>query len=130
MDAHAKLMSAYDDWRRWTEAEGDALRAANWSRVAQCQAAKRDMQPLILRLGEAARIEWARTADTRADLERAMRSVVGELIVLENRNGAILAQRRDALLTRKTEMDRSHCNLRRLRNSYAPARRPVWSSFS
>ena len=62
--------------------------------------------------------------------ERAMRFAVGELITLENRNGGILAQQREALLAQKAELERSHCNLRRLRTSYAPVRRAAWSSFS
>ena len=48
MNAHADLMIAYGEWRQWTEAEGEALRAAHWARVTECQTAKRELQPRIV----------------------------------------------------------------------------------
>ncbi len=126
-NADARLTDAYREWRQWTETEGEAIRAGDWARVAACQDAKRRLQPRILALRAAAQRGWA---DAGAAQARALQSVVGELIALEEQNRDWLAARHRAFLDRRAELDRSRSNLRRLRHSYAPARGAAWSSLS
>lgn len=128
--ADAHLTDAYREWRQWTEAEGEAIRAGDWPRVGACQDAKRSLQPRIQVLREAAQQGWARLGDAGAAQARALQCMVEELIALEEQNRERLAAQRQAALARRTELDRSRANLRRLRGSYAPARGAAWSSFS
>ncbi len=128
--ADAALMAAYHEWRQWTEAEGEAIRASNWARVAECQGAKQQLQPRLVQLGGAARFEWSLQGAVGRRQEQAMREMVGVLIRLETQNGEQLARKRETVMARQAELVQSRSNLRRVRRSYAPTRGAAWSSFS
>ena len=130
MQARTKLFTAYDEWRRWTELEGQAIEAANWPRVRECQDAKHRLQPLIICGNDHARRECDRLGLSRGDMERDVRKVIGELIALETRNGEALASQRRQAEAEQTELDRAHTNLRRVHHSYGGRREAGWSSFS
>ena len=130
MKARTELFAAYAEWRRWTDLEGEAIQAANWSQVRECQDAKQRLQPRIIRHTEHARQECARLGLACADLEREVRGVVGELILLETRNGEAVAGKREAAEMERAELDRSSRNLRRLHHSYGGLRAAGWHSFS
>lgn len=130
MNADEPLMVAYREWRQWTEAEGEAIRAGDWPRVSGCQEAKRRLQPRIVQLRHADGREGARSEDAGVARERVIHAVVAGLIALEKQNSNQLALRREALLGRRAELERSHANLRRLRHSYVPSRGAAWSRLS
>jgi hypothetical protein len=130
MNARTELFATYAEWRRWTDLEGQAIQAANWGRVQECQCAKQRLQPRIIRGTERARQECARLGLPCADLEREVRGVVGELIQLETHNGQVVALQRQTAEAERAELDRSSHNLRRVHQSYGGPRAPGWTSFS
>ena len=130
MSAQADLLAAYANWRTWTEAEGEAIQSADWRRVAECQSAKYQLKPQINRLNLAAQREWPLDCAERTCYERAVRSVIGELIQLETKNGETLAGQHQAALARKQEINCSQSNLQRIKNSYSKMPSTAWTSFS
>jgi hypothetical protein len=124
MTPHQDLLTACEEWRALSESEGAALRAADWPRVAECQTAKRALQPRINSLAD--RIQ----AGPDRPIEPRLRRLVDELIALETRNHEILASQRVAAEREQGALDRARRNLQRVHGSYAGARRPAWESYS
>lgn len=86
--------------------EGAAIEAANWAKVAEIQAAKARLQPLITQ---------QKSQFTGANPFTAQ---VGRLLSLEARNTELLATQIRRAVTEKASLDQSQQNLRRLRHSY------------
>jgi hypothetical protein len=124
MTSHEDLLTACEEWRTLSESEAVALRAADWPRVAECQAAKLALQLRIDALAD--RIQ----AGPDRPIEPRLRRVVDELIALEGRNHAILAGQRAAAEHERGTLDRARHNLRRVHGCYAGARRSAWESYS
>ena len=120
------LMDTYGRWRQWTEVEGLAICAEDWPRVTECQEAKRELQPVILRFTSQV---LSCTSDP-ARFHQRVRTVVQELITLEHHNNQIISRKREQLQAQRDDLDRSSQNLRRLHSSYAPTATPNWQSFS
>lgn len=130
MSADSDLQNAYHDWQRLAEAEGDAIRAGNWTRVSDSQSALEQLQPRISRCTELVREEWARLGLDRAEKEGAMRNIVKPLIELQRRNQALLdVHRRDAR-EKMGQLEEVGRTLLRIKRTYAPARPAAWTSFS
>jgi hypothetical protein len=130
MQARDELFAAYAEWRRWTQIEGQAIEAANWPRMRECQEAKQRLQPRIICGNDQARRECDRLGLNRGEMERDMRKVIDELIALETRNGQTLAHKRRQTDAEQLDLDRAQRNLRRIHHSYGGCRAPAWSSFS
>ncbi len=130
MSAQANLLELYRDWRRWTEAESEAIQAGDWRKVKFCQSAKSELQPQILRGTQDAQMECARSGSDRGAMEKTVRSIVNELIYLETRNGEFLAEQRAGTEAEMEEMGRSGRNLSRIQKSYAPGGPAAWESYS
>lgn len=126
----AALHEACESWRRLAEAEGRAIRAADWKALERCQEQLLELQPRFAAAALAARAEWTRlglAAHPEADRFGAL---LGELIALEQSNASLLAEHRRQAVTQLDELDAGIRRLRRVQHSYAPARAAVWSSFS
>jgi hypothetical protein len=126
MSARNQLFDAYAEWRAFTITEGEAMRDSDWPRVEQCQEAKKQLQPAVTRLTGAVQYEWAAAGRDPAELQKDMRAVIGELIVMETQNGAIMAEKRQEAEAKRIEFRSARLNLQRIRGSYggiAPARR-------
>jgi hypothetical protein len=122
----ANLSQALGEWRRLAEAEGQAIRAGNWSLLADCQAALAILRGVIDQLtGEI-------HASTNEGLKRktSQRSVVLELIELQRKNLATLKERRERLSVHVEHLTRTGRNLRGIQRSYAPPGPAAWSSYS
>jgi hypothetical protein len=130
MNASDELQNAYQEWRRLAKAEGDAIRDSNWSLVADCQNAMQRVQAQILRYSDEARSEWARLGAEGAVREKSVRALVTELIDIERRNNTLLDTVRQAAQAQLGELKQAGHTLRQVQRSYAPARPPVWTSFS
>lgn len=130
MHAHRKLTELYDQWRQLTEAEGEAIRTAAWSRVEQCQRSKLDLQHRILAVTEEWEAELLVTQAPRAEQEQALRKVVDEMIRLESRNNQWLAEQRQTARAEEAEADRALSHLRQVHKAYGPPAPPVWQSYS
>ncbi len=121
MNADRALRESYNEWRRLSEAEGDAICAGNWMLVFACQGALRRLQPLIThRKGEAWQ-EWARTGLNCQEKEKELSQIVTSLIELERRNRCLLETRRRAAQTELARLDEAGLALRRIQHSYAAA---------
>jgi hypothetical protein len=130
MSAQANLLQIYKDWRAWTESEREAILDGDWRKVKACQAAKADLQPMILRETEKAQKEFAGSGGDRTAIDKQVRSVVNELIYLESCNGEIIAEARRK---GQEEMDALGCsgrNLAKIQKQYAPGRGAAWESYS
>jgi len=132
MNARDELAGLYEQWRRWTEAEGEAIRNGAWSQVTQCQEAKLQLQPQIARAAEQVQREAAPSTKPDDLTELPFRDFVNELIELEHRNLELLASQRQRAGREKDSLDRASRNLRQVHRSYAPDRGGSghWQSYS
>ena len=130
MSACATLLESYQQWRKWTEAEGEAILANDWPQVKRCQAAKADLQPRILQETEAAQAECARDGIDRRAFDKQVRSRVNELIYLETRNGEFLAEQRNLAEAEYVALQRSRKNIGRIQKRYTPDASAAWESYS
>lgn len=130
MSAKQELQSAYATWEQLTHAEGAAIGGTDWDRVAECQGAKRALQQQILRLTEAAQVEYIDAGLGVTAFDGEFRPIINQLIQLEVQNSAILAERRQAAELARAELDHSAQNLRRVQKSYAPPPAALWNSYS
>jgi len=116
-----ELSALYEQWRRLTQSEGQAIEAASWTQVEQYQAAKARLQPRITEVSQ--RLEAPAHA-------RQFRAVVEGLMELERRNSALLQRQRRAAEQHQQELDRTSRNLRQIHKSYLPSARSHWQSYS
>jgi hypothetical protein len=115
-----QLANAYAEWRRLAEAEGTAIRAGNWSLVAECQAAIRVLQSTIDGL----------TAQSHLTQRQSSRGTVLELIELQRQNVLSLQKRRERLSAHIEQVTRAGRNLRGIQRSYTVPTPAGWSSYS
>ncbi|HTI69010.1 MAG TPA: hypothetical protein VMF06_03545 [Candidatus Limnocylindria bacterium] len=130
MSAKDRLFAAYDQWRQWSEKEGQAIQASDWPVVRDCQRAKLELQPQILRFTETSRTEHLQTGGDWKGTEREVRRQVSELIALEMRNETWLHEVRERAESQLTECSRSRRSLRQVHRSYVPPAAPAWASYS
>lgn len=130
MSACATLLELYQEWRRWTESEGDAILAGNWPLVRRCQAAKGELQSRILDQTDKAQHDCDRSGIDRTAFDKQLRTCVNELIYLETRNGEFLREQRDAAEEQQASLERSSRNLPQIRMRYAQQRGVAWESYS
>lgn len=130
MDTKQELLEVYDFWLASSEREGEAIRAGDWSSVAQCQEVKRQLRPKIIRCTETAQQEWTQAGREWADVQRDVRAVVGLLMDLETRNGELLAGQRRGAETKMAGLEGAHRTLQRVHRSYVPEQPPAWHSYS
>lgn len=126
MNPETDLMDAYQRWRHWSQVEGLAICAEDWPKVTECQQAKRELQPIILRCTDHA----LSGVINRAEFHQRIRPVVHELISLENHNSEILSRKKEDVSFQMEELDRSTRNLRRVQGCYATAPSAQWHSYS
>lgn len=129
-DTDAALQGVCETWRRLAEAEGRAIRAADWNALERCQEELLQLQPRFAAAALAARAEWTRLGPAARPKADQFGALLGELIGLEQSNANLLAERRQSAVTQLDELDAGIRRLRRVQRSYAPARSSAWSSFS
>ena len=130
MNAKQELLEVYENWRKWSEREGDAILAGDWPAVGECQEAKRGLQPQIHHLTGQAQAEWGRQGFDWAEVQRDVRRVVGVLMGLETRNSEILADKRRTAEVTMAGLDGTHRKLRRIQLSYATPQPAAWHTYS
>jgi hypothetical protein len=128
--ADATLLDAYREWRRLAELEGEAIRARDWSLVADYQNQLSALQARIARLTRQAREELQRAGFERAGKENHLRGIISGLIELESQNNASLAAAKEAARKQLDQLDSARQNLKRVQRSYSPRRAAMWNSFS
>ena len=120
MNADSDLRHSYREWRRLAEAEGEAIRAGNWSFVFDCQNALRQLQPRITRQTEAARREWTALGLDAGAMQAEMDARIRSLIQLESHNRSLLDARRDLAEEELSKLELAGLTLRRVQRSYNP----------
>lgn len=130
MSAERALFDAYREWRRLAWAGRKAIGKRDWGFLLECQSLVRQIQPSIAGLRQQAQDEWRRTKADGAAKEKELRAMVLELKDLLESNKKLLQAARLTSLARRQKLEQAGRNLKRLRNSYACARPPAWTSFS
>jgi hypothetical protein len=130
MSACATLLELYQEWRKWTESEGEAILSNDWRQVSRCQAAKTELQPRILKQTDLAQAECARDGIDRKSFEKQVRSRVNELIYLETRNAEFLAEQKDLARKEYDALERSSRKLPKIQRRYASGAGAGWESYS
>ena len=115
-----------EQWRRLTEAEGEAIRTGAWPSVKELQGAKVGLQRDI----NAAMEKWKRENPGAAPWKHPFRREVDRLISLEVRNSELLAQQQQRLQLEKASSERSLLTLRKVQSSYAQKPETGWNSYS
>ena len=127
MPATLEIEPLYAQWKALTEAERRSIELGAWESLAGIQAAKRDLQGLIIKAeGETGVVgsnaAGARDVMLKGTFEQLMRMEMENLELLECRMAAARAEREN--------LDRSSSNLRRLHRSYAGPAASAWQSYS
>jgi flagellar biosynthesis regulator FlaF len=130
MNAETALTEAYQEWRRLAETEGDAIRSCNWGLLAASQRALEHLRDRITALTVTAKKEWVQFGADITSRENKFRAIIADLMQLERQNSTLLTAIRQGVKTQLDKLDQSGRNLKRVHRSYAPARSPVWTSFS
>jgi hypothetical protein len=130
MTARSALIKMYQEWQDWTEAEGEAIRAEEWAKVQDCQHAKSELQPLIMKATSGLKEEYSSLPNRLREVEDELRVLIGQLIQLEQRNSEWLTSQRKAAEIRNAELNRSVRHLRQIHQAYATADRAFWHSYS
>ena len=130
VSSQTELENALDDWERLAKAEGDAIRQHDWTALAACQKAIRELQPRInSSLHQVRGSDLTRTAAPPFPEER-VRTRAAQLITVAQQNLKLLQQAREATRVQYDKSQRSRRTLRRLRTSYSPLPPAAWTSFS
>lgn len=123
MSTPAELLQWFSEWRRLTDAEGEAIAAAAWATLLEVQSAKARLQVDIL--------GWERACAPQSVRDfPALRPLLGEIIGLEARNRDRLARLDHEARVERESLDRSRRDLRRLQGSFAAPATPAWESYS
>jgi len=130
MTADATLLEAYQDWRRLSELEGEAIRTKDWTLMWDCQKRLADLQPRIVRLTSGARAEWQQAGADIAQKEKNLRQIVSGLVELEMQNSSSLTAAKEMVRAKLDQMETARNNLKRVHRSYSTPHPAVWNSFS
>jgi hypothetical protein len=130
MNPDQQLFQFYDRWRELTTNEGQAIAATDWPRLEQCQAEKRLLQDQIKAASDQRQRELLVGGANALVVTGRFRSVVDELIALEERNARALAGQRAALEEQQRELHQASRTLRRLHAAYAASPQTAWQSYS
>jgi hypothetical protein len=130
MSTDSQLQNDCVEWRRLAESEGEAIRARNWSLVAECQTALRQLQPRIARHALDARKEWMRLGPIRKEKESSFRATLQSLIEIGVSNRAILDRLRETARSNISQLEQAGRNLRKIHRFYSRSVPSTWSSVS
>ena len=126
MSARQDITDLLEQWRRLTEAEGEAIRTGAWLSVKELQAAKAELQ----RDMNSAMEKWKRENPGAAPAKHPFRREVDRLISLEMRNSELLAAQHERVQRERASSDRALLTLRRVQRSYAQKPETGWDCYS
>src|SRR5258708_611158 len=127
MNADRELNEAYQEWRRLSEMEGEAIGTTNWNMVSACQKALQILQERITRLTPQARKEWCRSGADLAGREKALKTTIYDLIKIQKRNHTLLQSLKEAARAKIDSLGLANRNLQQIQNSYHLERSPTWT---
>ena len=124
------LKLALTEWRRLTDAEGQAIRAGNWMLVAECQNALAKLRSRIDRLSPSDTPATPQSGTKPLRLSPDLRGSILELIELQRQNLASLQERRRRLSEHVENLTSAGRNLRSIQRSYSTRAAGSFSSYS
>ena len=130
MSAEQALREAYREWQRLAEAEGEAIRAANWSLLFACQKTLQLLRERITGLLPKVHQEWAETPADRVKRREELLAMVHRLIDKTRQNQTLLRGMREAAQVKIKNLGEARNKLKQLRGSYAQTTVSTWHSFS
>lgn len=130
MSKARSLHHLYDEWRRLTHAEREAIVEGRWQDLGSLQQSKLDLKFEIVNTTDAWSSECSPNAAWGADYEREFRPVVGELIRLEAANSQLLGDRVRAISVAIAETGQARRNLTGVRHVYGVRPEAAWHSYS
>lgn len=127
MNTRHRIADLLAEWLAHTKAETRAIRTGDWAAFRQSRETKATLQT---RLGELVET-WRKENPTEATAQPSpFAREVGELIALQTQNTNILLARRKKLEERRRHLEKARINLRRIHNTYAPAKPVKLNSYS
>ena len=130
MNARDHLFSLYEQWRRLSLAEGDAIQRGDWLDVRRCQNTKQALQERIVMATDALRAEQSGLAGSPKETESAIRTVVSRLMEIEGQNSQRLADQRARGEAEQSGAERATQNLRQVNRAYGLPRASGWQNYS
>lgn len=130
MTARHNLLNLYQTWRELTEREGEAIRVAAWAQVSRVQEDKAKLQAQIIDATERFQTEMLELHGYQGAEDSGLRSLLAELIQLEQRNGEWLATQRCQAEKERQELASTSRNLRQVHRAYATSSVSGWESYS
>jgi len=130
MSAENDLREAYREWRRLAQAEGEAIRAANWSLLSACQKALSLLREQITSLLPKVQQEWTEAQVDKAARQEEINQIIRGLIEIARRNQILLRGLREAARAKLETLSETGKNLKQLRRSYGQTSLSTWQSFS
>jgi hypothetical protein len=115
--------SLYAEWRALTQAETNAIENESWDQLLRLQQAKADLK---------ARIQLAESpaGPGFGTPSRDCRSMIGELLRMEQHNLNLIAQRREAHEAEQAALQRAKLNLQRFRKGLGHGHGSGWQCYS
>jgi hypothetical protein len=130
MSAERELREAYREWRRLAQAEGEAIRAANWSLLSACQKALSLLREQITSLLPKVQQEWTEAQVDKAARQEEINQIIRGLIEIARRNQILLRGLREAAQAKLLTLNEAGKKLKQLRRSYGQTSLSTWQSFS
>lgn len=130
MSAREHLFSLYEQWRRLSLAESDAIQRGDWLEVRRCQNTKHTLQERIVVATDALKAEQVGLHTSPAETESAIRTVVSRLMELESQNSRQLADQRARGETERSGAARATQNLRQINRAYGQPHASGWQNYS
>ncbi|MBM3823949.1 MAG: hypothetical protein FJ404_13875 [Verrucomicrobia bacterium] len=124
------LLGLYEEWRRISQLESEAIDNTAWTQVDSLQNSKYQLQSSILEATRALYTEASEAHLHRGRLDDEIRNVIQDLMLMERRNADRLALKQRELEHRRAELDRASRNLRQVHRAYGTSRSPAWTSYS
>ena len=130
MNARDHLFSLYEQWRRLSLAEGDAIQRSDWAEVTRCQNAKHALQERIVTATDALKREQEGLHCAAQETEAAVRTVVSRLMELEGQNSRQLSAQRARAEAEQAGTQQAEQNLRQISRAYRAPRESGWQNYS
>jgi hypothetical protein len=126
MGARHDIGSLLEQWRRLTEAEGEAIQATAWATLKEIHTVKVELQKDLT----AAIQKWTKAHPDVASSKNPFQAEVSRLISLEARNGEYLAAQYQKAAQNRKMSERALSTLRKVKQSYVRKTETGWDSYS
>lgn len=122
--AATALQMYYERWRELSLAEAEAIRQERWEAVDRLQQHKQQLQPFI------EGIFRELSPDDARQLQQQFRSVVQELLTLEQHNAVAVAEVYRRAQQQATHAQQTQRALHQVQSAYTTAHAPTWQTYS